>query len=990
MDAPRAARGILASVLLSSVIVGVQVEISRADWTQTSGPKGGSVRAFLAVPNGSSGTSLYTGGTRIWRTDDQGAHWTSLQNGLTDPNAFTFVAVPNGASGQTLYVGTGQGVFKSSDGGASWSPSSQGLPVNTSTYALASGSNGAGGTNLYAGAGVFDGRVFRSADNGASWTSTSSGLPVGQASVNVLTTTSAGTVLAGMNGIYRSTNFGASWTRVLDRSAFSFAKNGSTIYAGTSSGVWRSTNDGATWTAINNGMNFTWVYGVAAIPNGTGVTLFATAGGVMRSTDNGATWQAVNDGITNLSVFALTTAPNPGGGTDLYAGTSEGVFRTTNNGASWTDVSFIVSFPQALEVTPSGAVLAGTDLHIFRSTDAGANWAKKPVASPILDFAIQPNGAGGASLFACGASFGLLKSTDDGNTWAGIAIDDIEVNSITVVANGTGGTNLIAGAYSGMFVSSDGGASWLHPEPSFMALDYVVTPNGSGGNDIFAGGFNGVWRSTNAGLTWTHLALGEVVQGMATTGNGARLFAGGDPFGVYRSTDHGATWTLSNTGLSDLRISALLSPDGVNLFAAGAGGVFLSSDDGAHWTNVGAGLTTGVSSLALSADGATLFAGSTGAGVWKRPLAELLQGVPPPPPPPAPAIASFTPASGPVGTEVTITGSNFAGASAVRFNNTPAASFAVVSSTQIRATVAAGATTGSISITTAGGTATSSGVFSVTAPPAPTTLTFTPSHDAWVNAKSPSSNNGSTAELRIRGGSQTNRAYLKFDVSGVTSAIESATLRLRVIDAGPDGGSVFKGSNTFAGTSTPWTESALTWSNAPAPSGSALDVAGPVSLNAWVDFDVTSAVTGNGTFSFVLTSTSNNAVDYGSSESGNPPRLVVVTSGSAAQIALDDQVGETPIVEVTRLALHANHPNPFVSETTIQYSLPRATAVRLVIYDVRGRTVRTLVDGVQEAGDRRTVWDGRDDRGFLAGAGLYLCRLEADGTSLIRKLSRMK
>jgi photosystem II stability/assembly factor-like uncharacterized protein len=90
------------------------------------------------------------------------------------------------------------------------------------------------------------GNAFRSTDNGASWTAVSSGLPVGQANVNALATTASGTVLAATGtGIYRSTNFGASWIRVLDRHGLSLARHGATLYAGTGSGVWRSTNDGA-------------------------------------------------------------------------------------------------------------------------------------------------------------------------------------------------------------------------------------------------------------------------------------------------------------------------------------------------------------------------------------------------------------------------------------------------------------------------------------------------------------------------------------------------------------------------------------------------------------------------------------------------------------------------------------------------------------------------------------------------------------------------
>jgi len=91
----------------------------------------------------------------------------------------------------------------------------------------------------------------------------------------------------------------------------------------------------------------------------------------------------------------------------------------------------------------------------------------------------------------------------------------------------------------------------------------------------------------------------------------------------------------------------------------------------------------------------------------------------------APTITTFQPASGPIGTSVIIAGTNFTGATAVKFNNKPATAFTINSAQFITATVPAGATTGKIAITAPGGTATSTANFTVTAS-APTVTSFSP------------------------------------------------------------------------------------------------------------------------------------------------------------------------------------------------------------------------------------------------------------------------
>lgn len=73
-------------------------------------------------------------------------------------------------------------------------------------------------------------------------------------------------------------------------------------------------------------------------------------------------------------------------------------------------------------------------------------------------------------------------------------------------------------------------------------------------------------------------------------------------------------------------------------------------------------------------------------------------------------------------------------------------------------------------------------------------------------------------------------------------------------------------------------------------------------------------------------------------------------------------------------ALFQNHPNPFNPSTVIEWYLPEAAPARVCIFDVSGRIVRTLFNGRCPAGKSSVVWDGRDDAGAEAAAGVYLCR----------------
>jgi len=102
----------------------------------------------------------------------------------------------------------------------------------------------------------------------------------------------------------------------------------------------------------------------------------------------------------------------------------------------------------------------------------------------------------------------------------------------------------------------------------------------------------------------------------------------------------------------------------------------------------------------------------------------------------------------------------------------------------------------------------------------------------------------------------------------------------------------------------------------------------------------------------------------------------------AEPLRLDLTPDESMMEELpSEYSLSSNYPNPFNPTTTIPYALPEGVAVRLVVYDVLGRKVTTLVDGKQEAGRYEVVYDAS-----RLATGLYFYRLEAGAFTQVRKM----
>jgi hypothetical protein len=149
------------------------------------------------------------------------------------------------------------------------------------------------------------------------------------------------------------------------------------------------------------------------------------------------------------------------------------------------------------------------------------------------------------------------------------------------------------------------------------------------------------------------------------------------------------------------------------------------------------------------------------------------------------------------------------------------------------------------------------------------TRTYRSTDDGFVSSARKTTNFGASSQVRAATARTVTRTYLKFNVAGLTGAPSSARLRLRVNEGSVSGGEVRAVSDTT------WTERRVTYRRAPSMAPEPLATVGPAATGDVVEFDVTSAISGNGIYSFALVSDSRDQVSYSSDEGIVPPTLVI-------------------------------------------------------------------------------------------------------------------
>ncbi|MFN8548718.1 MAG: T9SS type A sorting domain-containing protein [Candidatus Eisenbacteria bacterium] len=311
----------------------------------------------------------------LLRSTDAGLHWITSNAGLAPGGNLREMMVRGG----DLFAATGgNGVWRSSDHGDSWTATSE-SDNNQLASELVFGL-GAHGNTLFAGTSANG--VYRSTTNGASWTRANLGLPLGIFSVLSLVSIDANVVAGTTDGIFLSTNDGGSWSL---KSSDTFqchrlASADGMVYAlvstgfGSDTGIYRSSNFGANWSLVlpAGGLTLT-----SLTANGANVYTGDLLAGMLRSTDHGLSWSSI-DPAPGAGVFSIAARGN-----DLFAGcepASDHLFRSTDRGSHWT------VWNEGLPASASIEALALDTSYLFAGTDRLGTWRRVlPGATAVVE-----------------------------------------------------------------------------------------------------------------------------------------------------------------------------------------------------------------------------------------------------------------------------------------------------------------------------------------------------------------------------------------------------------------------------------------------------------------------------------------------------------------------------------------------------------------------------------------------------------------------------
>lgn len=509
-------------------------------------PEDGYVLDSIVVDSANP-SKLYVGawkdssGGGLWMSHDGGHKWTEVPS-LKGQPVHALVQAPSDA--RTLFVGTLEGVYRTSDAGATWSRiSPEGSKEIHEIESLAVDPRNT--EVLYAGTWHLP---WKTSDGGKTWSNVKKGVIVDSDIFSIIVDPEKPRVvyMSACSGIYKSDNAGelfrkiqgipneARRTRVLMQDP----ENRAVVYAGTTEGLYKTEDAGRTFRRMT-GPEIV-VNDVFVDPQDSKHVLLATdRGGVLASTDGGENFTDSNKGISERKVAALLVDRNDP--SHLYAGvvndkTFGGVFQSTNGGTSWQQLGAGLEGRDvfALAQTKDGTVVAGTNNGIFildPPADAGngsgpaaaaLTWeprstiantivktfaethyhtkvnVQKEVKAATIEMSGRVNALDASGdTWAAATDIGVLTSRDNGATWqGGPVMGGAQYRSIAVH-----GDTIVAARTAGAAISTDHGQTWLPlgvPTMLTQIHRVVFSPDGT----LWLAAREGVYYSNDMGKNW--------------------------------------------------------------------------------------------------------------------------------------------------------------------------------------------------------------------------------------------------------------------------------------------------------------------------------------------------------------------------------------------------------------------------------------------------------------------------------------------------------
>jgi photosystem II stability/assembly factor-like uncharacterized protein len=566
------------------------------------------VGAYVVAQDPTDPQTLYATGNYV--TTDGGEHWTSYT--ALPRTILAFAGDPNDG---TLYAGIAVSpndtdhLYKSTDHGASWQQADDGIVGEVFRIAvdpLHPGTVFAGNHGTSAGTALGEG-LFKTTDGGANWSNvfpSTSGISV------ALDPSNTEVVYAGnADGVFKSYDGGATWFRPLGFSPDAVVQlvvspgDPNVLYAATlDGGVFQSTDGAATW--HNSGLGTELVLSLAIDPTTSSTVYAGTGTGPYVSHDGGSTWTALDDDLrstcTCYGVEGLTVDPTNSDA--VYAASlTGGGFATGDGGATWSpltaglatispkDITFVPSDPDIVYAASAGQFGPGG---VFKSTDGGTNWSRTslgPSGVYVWSLGLDPNDAN--TVYAATDARGLFKSTDGGDSWMAINNGLTNINPRVVVVDPDDSDTVYVGTgpnQGGLLQSTDGGNDWSLIGLGGLGINSLsLDPQNS--QVIYAGltASNGLWKSVDGGMNWMNILPNVTVSRsrgiLIDPTDSNTVYVGTEGGGVFMSSDGGDTWAAINDGLANLTVYAMaMDPEDPHTLYAGTGrdGVFVLHLDG--------------------------------------------------------------------------------------------------------------------------------------------------------------------------------------------------------------------------------------------------------------------------------------------------------------------------------------------------------------------------------------------------------------------------